>query len=115
MNVANEMEYPRQRDCPLIADAWLFTIRAAHCVDIPGTRVVKIDPRMEDPVKHTHKNHEIEVSTRDNGDFIEASAKFKPMTGYLGTFSIWGRFPSLEAAEQTVLEEAKRIIDHHIK
>lgn len=77
--------------------------------------MVKIDPRVEDPVKHTHKNHEIEVSTRDNGDFIEASAKFKPMTGYLGTFSIWGRFPSLEAAEQTVLEEAKRIIDHHIK
>ena len=115
MNVANEMEYPRQRDCPLIADAWLFTIQAAHCVDIPGTRVVKIDPKVEDPVKHTHKNHEIEVSTRDNGDFIEASAKFKPMTGYLGTFSIWGRFPSLEAAEQTVLEEAKRIIDNRSK
>ena len=115
MNVANEMECPRQCDCPLIGDARLFTIRAAHCVDIPGIRVVKVNPRVEDPVKHTHKNHEIEVSTRDNGDFIEASAKFKPMTGYLGTFSIWGRFPSLEAAEQTVLEEAKRIIDHHIK
>ncbi len=42
-------------------------------------------------MKHTHKNHEIEVSTRDNGDFIEASAKFKPMTGYIGTFSIWGQ------------------------
>jgi hypothetical protein len=69
----------------------------------------------EDPMKHTHKNHEIEVSTRDNGDFIEASAKFKPMTGYIGTFSIWGKFPSLEAAEQTVLEEAKRIIDNRSK
>ena len=34
--------------------------------------------------KHSYKNHEIEVSTRDNGDFIEASAKFKPMHGYLG-------------------------------
>ena len=66
-------------------------------------------------MKHTHKNHEIEVSTRDNGDFIEASSKFKPMTGYLGTFSIWGKFLSLEAAEQTVLEEAKRIIDNHSK
>ena len=50
---------------------------------------------------HSYKNHEIEVSTRDNGDFIEASAKFKPMHGYLGTFSMWGKFPSLEAAEQT--------------
>ena len=29
--------------------------------------------------KHSYKNHEIEVFTRDNGDFIEASAKFKPM------------------------------------
>ena len=85
------------------------------CVDIPGSRVVKIDPRAEDPMKHTHKNHEIEVSTRDNGDFIEASAKFKPMTGYLGTLSMWGKFLSLEAAEQTVLEEAKRIIDNRSK
>ena len=66
-------------------------------------------------MKHTYKNHEIEVSTRDNGEFIEASAKFKPMTGYLGTFSMWGRFASLEAAEQTVLEEAKRIIDNRSK
>ena len=66
-------------------------------------------------MKHTHKNHEIEVSARDNGDFIEASAKFKPMTGYLATFSMWGKFPSLEAAEQTVSEEAKRIIDNHSK
>jgi hypothetical protein len=55
------------------------------------------------------------VSTRDNGDFIETSAKFKPMHGYLGTFSMWGKFPSLEAAEQTVLEEAKRIIDNRSK
>ena len=38
---------------------------------------------------HSYKNHEIEVSTRDNGDFIETSAKFKPMHGYLGTFSMW--------------------------
>jgi hypothetical protein len=37
------------------------------------------------------------------------------MTGYIGTFSIWGKFPSLEAAEQTVLEEAKRIIDNRSK
>jgi hypothetical protein len=64
---------------------------------------------------HSYKTHEIEVSTRDNGDFIEASAKFKPMHGYLGTFSIWGKFSSLEAAEQTVLEEAKRIIDNRNK
>jgi len=61
---------------------------------------------------HSYKNHEIEVFTRDNGDFIEASAKFKPIHGYLGTFSMWGKFASLEAAEQTVLEEAKRIIDN---
>ena len=66
-------------------------------------------------MKHTHKNHEIEVSARDNGDFIEVSAKFKPMTGYLGTLSMWGKFLSLEAAERTVLEEAKRIIDNRSK
>jgi hypothetical protein len=65
--------------------------------------------------KHSYKNHEIEVSTRDNGDFIEATAKFKPMHGYLGTFSMWGRFASVDAAEQTVLEEAKRIIDSRSK
>jgi hypothetical protein len=65
--------------------------------------------------KHSYKNHEIEVSTRDNGDFIEATAKFKPMHGYLGTFSMWGRFPSVDAAEQTVLEEAQRIIDSRSK
>jgi len=76
---------------------------------------LRLTPGAEDPMKHTHKSHEIEVSTRDNGDFIEASAKFKPMTGYIGTFSIWGKFPSLEAAEQTVLEEAKRIIDNRSK
>jgi hypothetical protein len=64
---------------------------------------------------HSYKNHEIEVFTRDNGDFIEASAKFKPMHGYLGTFSMWGKFSSVEAAEQTVLEEAKRIIDNRSK
>jgi hypothetical protein len=64
---------------------------------------------------HSYKNHEIEVHTRDNGDFIEASAKFKPMHGYLGTFSMWGKFSSVEAAEQTVLEEAKRIIDSRSK
>ena len=64
---------------------------------------------------HSYKNHEIEVSTRDNGDFIEATAKFRPMHGYLGTFSMWGRFSSLDVAEQTVLEEAKRIIDSHGK
>ena len=28
---------------------------------------------------------------------------------------MWGKFPSLEAAEQTVLEEAKRIIDNRSK
>jgi hypothetical protein len=64
---------------------------------------------------HSYKNHEIEVHTRDNGDFIEASAKFKPMHGYLGTFSMWRKFSSVEAAEQTVLEEAKRIIDNRNK
>jgi len=61
---------------------------------------------------HSYNSHEIQVITRDNGDFIEASAKFKPMQGFLGTFSMWGKFASLGAAEQTVLEEAKRIIDH---
>ena len=61
---------------------------------------------------HSYKNHEIEVSRRDNGDCIEVSAKFKPMHGYLGSFNMWGKFSSLEAAEQTVLEEAKRIIDN---
>ena len=66
-------------------------------------------------MKHAHKNHEIEVSAKDNGDFIEANAKFKPMTGYIGTFTLLGKFPSLEAAEQTVLEEAKRIVDNHSK
>lgn len=45
-------------------------------------------PGVEDPMKHIHKSHEIEVSTRDNGDFIGASAKVKPMTGYIGTFSM---------------------------
>ena len=64
---------------------------------------------------YTYKNHEIEVFARDNGDFIEASAKFKPMHGYLGTFSMWGKFSSVETAEQTVLEEAKRIIDNRSK
>ena len=33
---------------------------------------------------HSYKNNEIEVFTRDNGDFIEARAKFKPMHGYSG-------------------------------
>ena len=65
--------------------------------------------------KHSYKNHEIEVFIRDNGDFIEASAKFKPTHGYLGTFSMWGKFSSVEVAEQTVLEEAKRIIDNRSK
>ena len=65
--------------------------------------------------KHSYKDHEIEVSTRDNGDFIEVSAKFKPMHGYLGTFSMWGKFSSLQAAEEVVLEEAKRIIDNRSK
>jgi hypothetical protein len=60
----------------------------------------------------SYRKHKIEVFTRDNGDFIEASAKFKPMHGYLGTFSMWGKFSSVEAAERTVLEEAKRIIDN---
>ena len=64
---------------------------------------------------HYYKKHEIEVFTRDNGDFIEASAKFKPMHGSLGTFSMWGKFSSLEAVEQTVLEEAKRINDNGSK
>ncbi len=64
---------------------------------------------------HLYNNHEIEVFTRDNGDFIEAVAKFKPMHGYLGTFSMWGKFSNIEAAEQTVLEEAKRIIDNRSK
>jgi len=61
---------------------------------------------------HSYNRHEIQVSTRDTGDFIEASAKFKPMQGYLATFSMWGKFANVEAAEQIVLEEAKRIIDH---
>jgi hypothetical protein len=75
------------------------------------------NPKEGAPVMATHsyKNHEIEVSTRDNGDFIEASAKFKPMHGYFGAFSMWGKFSSLEAAERTVLEEAKRIIDNRSK
>ena len=47
-------------------------------------------------MKHTHKNHEIEVSVRDNGDFIEASARFKPMTGYIGTFTMLGKFRVLK-------------------
>ncbi len=64
-------------------------------------------------MKHTHKTHEIEVSAKDNGEFIEASAKFKPVTGYIATFTMLGKFASLELAEQTVLEEAKRIVDHH--
>jgi hypothetical protein len=34
--------------------------------------------------KHSYKNHEIEVFTRDSGDFIEASAKFKPATAISG-------------------------------
>jgi hypothetical protein len=29
-------------------------------------------------MKHSHKNHEIEVSAKDNGAFMEANAKFKP-------------------------------------
>ena len=66
-------------------------------------------------MRHSHKNHEIEVSVKDNGAFIEASAKFKPVAGYIETLSIWGRFPSLEAAEQAVLEQAKTIIDNRSK
>jgi len=64
---------------------------------------------------HSYKNHEIEVYIGDNRDFIEASAKFKPMHGYLGTFSMWGKFSSVEAAEETILEEAIRIIDNRSK
>ena len=66
-------------------------------------------------MSHSHKNHEIEVSAKDNGAFIEANAKFKPITGYIETLSIRGRFPSLEAAEQAVLEQAKTLIDNSSK
>ena len=66
-------------------------------------------------MKHSHKNHEIEVSAQDNGAFIEANAKFKPVTGYIETLSIRGQFPSLEAAEQAVLEQAKTLIDNSSK
>jgi len=66
-------------------------------------------------MKHSHKNHDIEVSVNDNGAFIEACAKFKPIAGYIETLSILGRFPSLEAAEQAVLEQAKTLIDNSSK
>ena len=83
--------------------------------EAPGLSLRAVGTKIEQRramATHSYKNHEIEVFTRDNGDFIEASAKFKPMHGYLGTFSMWGKFSNLEAAEQTVLEEAKRIIDN---
>jgi hypothetical protein len=99
---------------------WFFILR----VNVRATHWL-LHPRREEDIRtrrggplmaiHSYKNHEIEVHTRDNGDFIEASAKFKPMHGYLGTFSMWGKFSSVEAAEQTVLEEAKRIIDNRSK
>jgi hypothetical protein len=44
-------------------------------------------------MKHTYKNHEIEVSAKDNGDFIEASAKFKACDRVYRTFTMLGRFP----------------------
>jgi hypothetical protein len=66
-------------------------------------------------MKHSHKNHEIEVSAEDNGAFIEATAKFKPITGYVENLTIRGRFPSLEAAEQAVLDQAKMLIDNRSK
>ena len=31
--------------------------------------------------KHSYKNHEIEVSTRDNGDFIEQARNLNLCTG----------------------------------
>jgi hypothetical protein len=62
-------------------------------------------------MNHSYKSHEIEVLAEDTGAFIQANAKFKPITGYVETLSIRGRFPSLEAAEQAVLEQAKTLID----
>ena len=64
-------------------------------------------------MNHSYKSHEIEVLAEDNGAFIQANAKFKPVN--VETLSIRGRFPSLEAAEQAVLEQAKTLIDNSLK
>ena len=66
-------------------------------------------------MNHSYKNHEIEVLAEDNDAFIQANAKFKPVTGYVETLTIRGRFPSLEAAEQAVLQQAKTLIDNSRK
>ena len=34
-------------------------------------------------MNHSYKNHEIEVTAEDNDTFIQANAKFKPVTGYV--------------------------------
>ena len=62
--------------------------------------------------KHFYKNHEIEILATNNGNFIQASAKFNPLPRYMKTFSIWGKFPNLRSAEQAVLEAAKRLVDN---
>lgn len=58
---------------------------------------------------HKYKTHEIEVSAEDNGGFIDASAWF--LAGTIGRVSIWGRFSTLQEAEEAILEEAKRVLD----
>ena len=44
-------------------------------------------------MNHSYKSHEIEVLAEDNGAFIQANAKFKPVTGYVETLQHTGSFP----------------------
>ena len=61
--------------------------------------------------KHLYRNHEIEVSTKDNGLGLEATARFTPWVGPVATFTTWANYSGTEAAEFQVLKDAHRIID----
>jgi hypothetical protein len=64
---------------------------------------------------HSYRKHKIEVFTRDNGDFIEAGAKFKPYARLSRHVQYVGQVLDRRRSEQTVLEDAKRIIDNSSK
>jgi hypothetical protein len=62
-------------------------------------------------MKHSYKSYEIEISSSNDG-YIEATAKITPVAGYITTLTLMG-FPTTAAeAEQSVLEQAKTLIDN---